>query len=194
MTICYKQRVQLSVTLQLQVPNVTNNQPGNNRITENVIGYPGSTKKAGGVYGEKKAEMKRLDHGGYSLVELMVVIVIMVILASVSIGVYNGYVNRARSAVFYEKGHRIAEAFKICEAEHGLSGEFDKREMAEEIGNIMKKPNDPDSPLYLYVGEDTDDCTDFTFPSRIPEMEKWRSMDLPTLQIRMRSDGLRTTA
>ena len=28
--------------------------------------------------------------------------------------------------------------------------------------NIMKKPNDPDSPLYLYVGEDTDDCTDFT--------------------------------
>lgn len=34
--------------------------------------------------------------------------------------------------------------------------------MAEEIGNIMKKPNDPDSPLYLYVGEDTDDCTDFT--------------------------------
>ena len=64
--------------------------------------------------------------------------------------------------MFYEKGHRIAEAFKICEAEHGLSGEFDKREMAEEIGNIMKKPNDPDSPLYLYVGEDTDDCTDFT--------------------------------
>ena len=34
--------------------------------------------------------------------------------------------------------------------------------MAEEIGTIMKKPNDPDSPLYLYVGEDTDDCTDFT--------------------------------
>ena len=64
--------------------------------------------------------------------------------------------------MFYEKGHRTAEAFKICEAEHGLSGEFDKREMAEEIGNIMKKPNDPDSPLYLYVGEDTDDCTDFT--------------------------------
>ena len=26
----------------------------------------------------------------------------------------------------------------------------------------MKKPNDPDSLLYEYVGEDTDDCTDFT--------------------------------
>ena len=94
---------------------------------------------------KRKQKMKRLDHGGYSLVELMVVIVIMVILASVSIGVYNGYVNRARSAVFYEKGHRIAEAFKICEAEHGLSGEFDKREMAEEIGNIMKKPRSSES-------------------------------------------------
>ena len=46
---------------------------------------------------KRKQKMKRLDHGGYSLVELMVVIVIMVILASVSIGVYNGYVNRASS-------------------------------------------------------------------------------------------------
>ena len=125
-------------------------------------GTPVQRRKLGVCVAKRKQKMKRLDHGGYSLVELMVVIVIMVILASVSIGVYNGYVNRARSAVFYEKGHRIAEAFKICEAEHGLSGEFDKREMAEEIGNIMKKPNDPDSPLYLYVGEDTDDCTDFT--------------------------------
>ena len=73
-------------------------------------------------------ERKKKDQGGYSLVELMVVIVIMVILASVSIGVYNGYVERAKNAVAYEKGHRIAEALKICE----------------------------------YVGEDTDDCTDFT--------------------------------
>ena len=125
-------------------------------------GTPVQRRKLGLSMAKRKQKMKRLDHGGYSLVELMVVIVIMVILASVSIGVYNGYVNRARGAVFYEKGHRIAEAFKICEAEYGLSGEFDKREMAEEIGNIMKKPNDPDSPLYLYVGEDTDDCTDFT--------------------------------
>ena len=125
-------------------------------------GTPVQRRKLGVSMAKRKQKMKRLDHGGYSLVELMVVIVIMVILASVSIGVYNGYVNRARSAVFYEKGHRIAEAFKICEAEHGLSGEFDKREMAEEIGNIMKKPNDPKSALYPYVGEDTDDCTDFT--------------------------------
>ena len=103
-------------------------------------GTPVQRRKLGVSMAKRKQKMKRLDHGGYSLVELMVVIVIMVILASVSIGVYNGYVNRARSAVFYEKGHRIAEAFKICEAEYGLSGEFDKREMAEE----------------------TDDCTDFT--------------------------------
>ena len=57
-------------------------------------------------------ERKKKDQGGYSLVELMVVIVIMVILASVSIGVYNGYVERAKSAVAYEKGHRIAEALE----------------------------------------------------------------------------------
>ena len=47
-------------------------------------------------------ERKKKDQGGYSLVELMVVIVIMVILASVSIGVYNGYVERAKNAVAFE--------------------------------------------------------------------------------------------
>ena len=69
---------------------------------------------------KKRVKLEKPGHDGYSLVELMVVIVIMVILASVSIGVYNGYVNRAKSAVAYEKGHRIAEALKICEAEYGL--------------------------------------------------------------------------
>ena len=111
-------------------------------------GTPVQRRKLGVCMAKRKQKMKRLDHGGYSLVELMVVIVIMVILASVSIGVYNGYVNRARSAVFYEKGHRIAEAFKICEAEHGLSGEFDKREMAEEIGrDFAFKKKSPILPI-----------------------------------------------
>lgn len=107
-------------------------------------------------------ERKKKDQGGYSLVELMVVIVIMVILASVSIGVYNGYVERAKSAVAYEKGHRIAEALNICEAEYGLSGTISLDRLSEVSGDLMKKPNDPDSLLYEYVGEDTDDCTDFT--------------------------------
>ena len=67
-------------------------------------GSPGSTKKAGGVYGEKKAEneetgswrilVSRADGGNCHHGDP----------GSVSIGVYNGYVNRARSAVFYEKG------------------------------------------------------------------------------------------
>lgn len=111
---------------------------------------------------KNRGKLKKLDRGGYSLVELMVVIVIMVILASVSIGVYNGYVKRAKSAVAYEKGHRIAEALKICEAEYDLSGDISISKLSEISGNLMKKPNDPKSVLYPYVGEDTDDCTDFT--------------------------------
>ena len=79
-----------------------------------------------------------------------------------SIGVYNGYVERAKSAVAYEKGHRIAEALKICEAEYGLSGTLSLDRLSAISGDLMKKPNDPDSLLYEYVGEDTDDCTDFT--------------------------------
>ena len=111
---------------------------------------------------KKRGKLKKLDRGGYSLVELMVVIVIMVILASVSIGVYNGYVDRAKSAVAYEKGHRIAEALMICEAEYGLTGEISMSKLSEVSGSLMKKPNDPDSLLYQYVGDDTDDCSDFT--------------------------------
>lgn len=111
---------------------------------------------------KNRGKLKKLDRGGYSLVELMVVIVIMVILASVSIGVYSGYVKRAKSAVAYEKGHRIAEALKICEAEYDLSGDISISKLSEVSSNLMKKPNDPESILYPYVGEETDDCTDFT--------------------------------
>lgn len=109
-----------------------------------------------------RVRLKKLDRGGYSLVELMVVVVIMVILASVSIGVYSGYVNRAKSAVAYEKGHRIAEALKICEAEYGLSGEINMSTLSEFSGNLMMNPKDPESLLYPYIGEDSEDCTDFT--------------------------------
>ena len=110
----------------------------------------------------EKGKFKRLGRDGYSLVELMVVIVIMVILASVSIGVYNGYVKRAKSAVAYEKGHRIAEALEICQAEYGLTDGISISKLSEVSGKLMKKPNDPDSLLYQYVGEDTKDCEDFT--------------------------------
>ena len=79
-----------------------------------------------------------MDHGGYSLVELMVVVVIMVILASVSIGVYNGYVKRAKSAVAYEKGHRIAEALEICETEYDLTGNISISRLSEISGKLMK--------------------------------------------------------
>lgn len=133
-----------------------------------VIGCPGNKRKLGLSMTKrtwkfkKRGKLKKLDHGGYSLVELMVVMVIMVILASVSVGVYNGYVNRAKSAVAYEKGHRIAEALKICEAEYDLEGTISRSKLAEISGDLMKNPNDPESLFYQYVGEDTDDCTDFT--------------------------------
>ena len=121
-------------------------------ITEysGVIGCPGNKRKLGSKMTKrtwkfkKCAKLNKMDHGGYSLVELMVVVVIMVILASVSIGVYNGYVKRAKSAVAYEKGH------------------ISISRLSEISGKLMKKPNDPKSALYPYVGEDTDDCTDFT--------------------------------
>lgn len=60
-------------------------------ITEysGVIGCPGNKRKLGSKMTKrtwkfkKCAKLNKMDHGGYSLVELMVVVVIMVILASV---------------------------------------------------------------------------------------------------------------
>ena len=75
---------------------------------------------------------------------------------------------------------------------------LDKREMAEEIGNIMKKPNDPDSPLYLYVEK-----TRMTVPISPLSFKntgdgKWRSMDFTytadTYEIRWtEDDGVKVT-
>ena len=120
-------------------------------ITEysGVIGCPGNKRKLGSKMTKrtwkfkKCAKLNKMDHG-------------------VSIGVYNGYVKRAKSAVAYEKGHRIAEALEICEAEYDLTGNISISRLSEISGKLMKKPNDPKSALYPYVGEDTDDCTDFT--------------------------------
>ena len=114
---------------------------------------------------EKKK--RRLGTKGYTLVEVMVVITIMAILAAVGTGVYTGYINKAKSAALIDKGHQIKEALMICEmeyvAEHGVDALMFWND------EFLAKPNDPESILYPYVGEITDDCAGYTLKTGVKE-------------------------
>lgn len=97
---------------------------------------------------------------GYTLVELLVVIAIIAILSAASTGIYHGYVEKAKTAKYYELAHQIRQALAICEMEYGDRYGFD--ETVYESDQFFLPPNDPDSILYDYVGENTSDCTDYT--------------------------------
>lgn len=103
---------------------------------------------------------KRLGKKGYTLVELMVVITIMAILAATATGVYTGYIEKAKTASLLDTAHQVKEALLVCEAEYIAKNGND--EMMFWSDEFLKAPNHPDSALYPYVGEVTEDCTGYT--------------------------------
>lgn len=111
---------------------------------------------------KQEERSKALNQGGYSLAELLVTVAIVGILAVISFGILGGCIERARYAVAAEKGHRLMEALKLCEMEHDLADEIPMEKMLELSGQLMAKPGDPSSLLYPYIGDDVEDCRDFT--------------------------------
>lgn len=105
--------------------------------------------------------MKQLENKkGYTLVEMMAVITIMAILASAAAGVYKGYVEKAKTATLYDTARQIKEALLMCEVEYIAKGELNENIYWDEA--FLKAPNHPDSILYPYVGEITEDCIGYT--------------------------------
>lgn len=101
-----------------------------------------------------------LGQKGYSLVELMVVITIMAILAAAGTGIYTGYIEKAKTASLLETAHQIKEALLVSETEYLALHDVNAMMFWSE--EFLAQPNDPDSVLYPYVGEVTEDCTGYT--------------------------------
>lgn len=107
-----------------------------------------------------KPEKRKLGQKGYSLVELMVVIAIMTILAAASTSVYTGYIEKAKKTVLLNTGYQIKEALLVCEMDYLANNDYDS--MMFWSKEFLAMPNDPESVLYPYVGEATEDCTGYT--------------------------------
>ena len=103
---------------------------------------------------------KGLNKKGYTLMELMVVIMIMVILTATGTGIYRGYVDKAKAAVHYDTARQIKDALLICEVEYMAKGELDASVYWDDA--FIKAPNHPDSILYPYVGESLEECEGYT--------------------------------
>lgn len=107
---------------------------------------------------------EKMKHGigkkGYSLVELMVVITIMAILAAAGTGIYTGYIEKAKKASLLETAHQIKEALLVCETEYLALHDVNAMMFWSE--EFLAQPDDPNSVLYPYVGEVTEDCTGYT--------------------------------
>ena len=120
------------------------------------------------------AEQKKrwLGTDGYTLLELMVVITITAILTAAATGAYHGYIKRAKEAALYDKAYQIKEALMICEMDYLAQNRMDSTVLWDEA--LIQAPNQPDSILYQYVGEITDDCTDYTLKIEKMENETYR--------------------
>lgn len=103
--------------------------------------------------------MRRKGYQGYTLVELLAVMAVMIILAAVSEKVYFSFVEKAKVAELYEKGRLIRQAQILYELED--NGGEGWRFGDPELYYVMLKPNEKKSVLYPYVGEYVQDCIYF---------------------------------
>ncbi len=93
--------------------------------------------------------MKR-DQRGFTLMELMIVIVIIGVLAAIGVPAYKNYVTEAKKSACSANRHTIATALGMYYAEHGeYTNDFSKlADYVTNINAINKCPAGDDSSTY----------------------------------------------
>ena len=112
--------------------------------------------------------------GGFTLVELIVVIAILAILAGVAIPVYNGYIKKAQDASAVTELDAIATAAQAANAVAGSIGSIDVT-VEGGVTTINVNPEDGktladdyDANFVLYMGENNvTDTGDAEFTSNV---------------------------
>lgn len=80
---------------------------------------------------EKRKELKKLNNGGFSLVELIIVIAIMAILVGVLAPQYMKYVGRSRIASDQQNATAIVSAIQVYASDPQAEKQFDGTEKIE---------------------------------------------------------------
>lgn len=98
--------------------------------------------------------MKR-DQRGFTLMELMIVIVIIGVLAAIGVPAYNNYVNRARAAVCQSNRRTIATAMGLYYAEKGeYPSEISDEKLGSYLNNVLDLKCPQDGEYTVVKGTD----------------------------------------
>lgn len=107
---------------------------------------------------------KSLYSRGFTIVELLIVIVVIAILAAISIVAYNGVQNRAKDTVMRTQIAHADEVIKVYVAEHGTPPTVDMTDTyTQNIGEALTDsditlPNDIANIQYVSYGDTDQYC------------------------------------
>ena len=105
--------------------------------------------------------MKRIkeNNKGFTLVELIVVLVILAILAAALVPSLLGYIDRARESKYYEEGHAIYTALQVVQDEQYAKGANPLTNVTASSTDVLKEVNAMVDPTALISATITNKAT-----------------------------------
>ncbi len=137
----------------------------------------------------KKRIMK--NQGGFTLVELIVVLVILAILAAILVPALLGYIDKARNGQYLEEAHSIYTAIQVVEDEQYAKG---AGALASISGDALTEVNGMVDPTEVKSAAVTFAGTTGKKAYQVKTLDlKFTSQNTKTVTIKMGADGAWTT-